>query len=319
MRYALFLVLFVCSCGRGGFNELTPATNAPDTLLDLTLMITDPSAGALVPRITTLRGTCSKNVAVSLIASGGIEPVNFVGCEDGTFASVVTFVNGDGIMDVTVSASSPEGVVVSDTRAFRRTTTAPVLTLDSAVGGALELFSNADFVDVSGTCESHLAVTVVGAADASLRCNDGVWSYRTAARTQDGLDAYAFSQTDEAGNTTAATLDWTRDTQPPVIDGIVLNGGQSRATGNVLPLQINAHDNGGSGVGSYRVDTAADVSALPWLPTVPRTVTFRLISGSYTVNAQVRDRAATRAPSSKAESWLCRSARLRTSISSRQS
>ena len=272
-------VVLIAGCGRGGFSGPAAATNDDDALADLVLTITDPAPGALVPRITTVRGVCSKPVSLNLQVSGDVVPAVFGGCDDGTFTVATQLVDIDGVVEVTVAAVGEGGAMVSDTRAFRRSLLVPVLTVD----GEAELYTNTNTVTITGTCETDLDIVVSGAASTTLVCVDGVWSFTPSAITVDSENLFVFTQTNAAGNSTSATLDWIRDTQPPVIDAIVLNDGTTTATGNVLPLQIDAHDVGPAGIGAYRVSQDASLTALPWLPTVPHTVTFPLTSGSYTV------------------------------------
>lgn len=287
--FGIALVTLLTGCGRGGFSGFTH-TNIDSVIDRLTLTITEPSAGALVPSVMTARGVCNIEEDVRLVYGGDIVPTTGDGCSDGMFARAVTFVAGDGVREVTVSAAGASGVVVSDARAFRRTTAAPVLTLDDARDGVLELFAATDQHTFTGTCETGVPIDVAGAELASLTCVDGVWSYTTPALTDDVTVVTVLSQTDQAGNTTSVQASFTRDTQPPVIQSFVVNNGAARASGNVLPVTLTARDEG-SGIGGYRISSQGDVSSLGWIPTTPPTFTFPLTSGTYALHAQVSDRA----------------------------
>ena len=56
------------------------------------------------------------------------------------------------------------------------------------------------------------------------------------------------------------------DTTPPVIDTALINGGATYTDGLDITLDLEAHDEGASGMLDYRVSNSADFSGAEWVP-----------------------------------------------------
>jgi large repetitive protein len=117
-------------------------------------------------------------------------------------------------------------------------------------------------------------VVVTNADSSSTPCSGGNWSYTTAAQTVDGTRTYNFRQTDPAGNFTAISGTWTRNTNLPQL-----------TLATTTPFYSNGNNtsfNGGCSNGlaitvTGAVNTSIACTSGTW--TFPATQT---VDGSYT-------------------------------------
>ncbi|MDZ4660977.1 MAG: hypothetical protein SGJ18_05085 [Pseudomonadota bacterium] len=162
------------------------------------VVISTPSAGSITRMGTRITGTCETGYSVA-IGGGGVNAITSAACTNGQFSSDVTYSNGDGSKQVSVSQTDRAGNLGQDSRSFVRDSTAPLIAITSPVNGLVTRGP----VQLAGTCESGLNVSVSGSALSqitSVACTSGQFSYNFTAASGDGAKQILVSQTDVAGN-----------------------------------------------------------------------------------------------------------------------
>lgn len=179
------------------------------------ITITSPAANAYVGPSITLAGTCENGLIVNVSGTGITAPTT-TSCSSGTYSVSLTMTNGDGNKEVTVSQTDGGGSTGSDSRIFRRDTTAPVLAItsplaNSYVGGT---------ATITGTCEAGVNVVLSGTgltSSVSTNCNSGTFSSLVTFTGGDGSKNVVASQTDAAGNTGSTNRSFLRDGTAPLV------------------------------------------------------------------------------------------------------
>ncbi len=176
------------------------------------LTYTAPNAGTVAQTGVTVTGTCETGLQVSL--SGGITATT-TGCNNGQFSSPVTFSGGDGTKNVIASQTDAAGNMGSVNRDFIRDTTAPSITIVSPAAGT----ATRSAIDVAGTCETGLTVTMGGAiaTPVSVNCAGGQFAATVTLASPDGSKIVSASQTDGIGNTGTASRSFMLTTAAPNI------------------------------------------------------------------------------------------------------
>ncbi|MGI4992976.1 tandem-95 repeat protein [Halobacteriovorax sp. GFR7] len=92
-----------------------------------------------------------------------------------------------------------------------------------------------DNFTISGTCEGTNVITISGTETDTITCSASSWTWTSANYTTDATRAFTFSQADSAGNTSALTYTWTRDSNFPALaidlGSIKNNGATATFTG----------------------------------------------------------------------------------------
>ncbi|WP_412470671.1 tandem-95 repeat protein [Halobacteriovorax sp. RT-2-4] len=129
-----------------------------------------------------------------------------------------------------------------------------------------------DSITVSGICEGTNVISISGTESASITCSASSWTWTSANYTTDATRAFTFTQSDSAGNTSALTYTWTRDSNFPAlaidVNAIKNNGSTATFTGtceNGLTINITGAQTTtttcSSGVWSWTTaSTASDVN-----------------------------------------------------------
>lgn len=179
------------------------------------IAITAPAAGAYLPAVFALEGTCETGLTVS-VSGSGLSAATTTSCVAGIFSVNVSPSAGDGTKAVSVSQTDAAGNTGSNSRSFLRDTTAPVLSITAPAANA---FVGATFT-LQGTCETGLLVSITGAGvdpATTAACTGSVFSVSVTTSPGDGVKAVTVSQTDAAGNTGSANRSFQRDTVAPSI------------------------------------------------------------------------------------------------------
>ncbi len=74
-----------------------------------------------------------------------------------------------------------------------------------------------DSFTISGTCEGTNVITISGTESDSITCSASSWTWTSGNYTTDATRAFTFTQADSAGNTSALTYTWTRDSNFPAL------------------------------------------------------------------------------------------------------
>ncbi len=74
-----------------------------------------------------------------------------------------------------------------------------------------------DSITVSGTCEGNNVIAITGAQSDTITCSSNSWTWTSQSYTTDATRAFTFTQSDSAGNTSALTYTWTRDSNFPAL------------------------------------------------------------------------------------------------------
>lgn len=186
--------------------------NKTTTTLALPL-ITSPASNPFFSNSSTLTlsGTCESGNKIYLTGSAS----NSVDCVSGAFSfSIPNSSDGQynfSLVQGSVSTSAMSGVVSFQ---WNRDTAAPLA--PAVLLPAVSPFtSNSNSLTISGTCETQNTVFISGDATNSMLCAAGVFSFSDS-KTVDGTYNYSLTQTDKAGNASAATsVQWIRSSVPP--------------------------------------------------------------------------------------------------------
>lgn len=195
----------VGSASRDFVNDTTPPA----------LAITGPAANTSAQTGVTLTGTCETGLALSLSGVGLSSPASAT-CSSGAFSQAVTFTAGDGVKNIIVSQVDLAGNSSSDNRDFIKDTTPPAIDIVGPPAGTAAQAS----VTLTGHCETGLTITYGGTGILSTitgACSGGTYSQQVFFSSGDGTKTITVSQTDSAGNTGTASMDYVRDTVSPAI------------------------------------------------------------------------------------------------------
>ena len=180
------------------------------------IVISSPASGAYFKTSSVVvSGTCESGLTIN-VGGTGISSAGTVSCSSGTFSTTLTFSSGDGAKNISLSQTDAAGNVGSTSVAVNYDTTPPVLNFTSV--SVQNQNTKTNTVTFTGGCETGLSVVVAGGVDSgSTTCASGAWSYTTVSATSDGTRNYSFTQTDLAGNATAISGSWIRDTVAPIV------------------------------------------------------------------------------------------------------
>jgi hypothetical protein len=180
-------------------------------IVDLTaqpVAITAPAGATATTNGDSLAigGTCEPNATVNVTGAATAATT----CTGGTFGLTVgATVDGMNVYTVTqtdlaLNTSAGSSVI------WTRDTAVSPWAITAPAGSTAT--TNASPLTITGTCEGTTNVAMSGSASGSAACSGGVFSFPATA-TVDGVYAYSFQQTDNAGNTAPAlTVTWTFDT-----------------------------------------------------------------------------------------------------------
>ncbi len=182
-----------------------------DSTLPSAPKITSPSNPHLSnPSTVTLQGECETGALVMITGSASL----LASCTNGQFQFELD-PGQDGTHSYGITQSDSAGNV-SDETLF-------VWTRDRVAPAAPQILSPstspflsaADSLEIKGSCETGATVKIGGEASESVTCAAQAFSF-TVNKTSDGTYPYAISQTDPAGNASAAAnLTWKRDASIP--------------------------------------------------------------------------------------------------------
>lgn len=167
----------------------------------------------------TWSGTCEGNYTISVT---GDETTTFP-CSAGTWSWTPSPKTTDGTFSYSLTQTDAAGNTSSPplSLSWERDATPPVFNMASPIaisgGGSGVDTNNLDSRTLSGSCEGTNTITISGAQSAAISCSASSWSWTTATFTTDATRVYNISQSDSAGNTTALTYTWTRDTTGPML------------------------------------------------------------------------------------------------------
>jgi hypothetical protein len=183
------------------------ATYTPDVQAPV-VAISSPVNGTFT-NVTTVAvtGTASDDVAVARVTVNGAQAV----FANGTWSATITLTAGDGAKTITATATDTTNKSTSASVQITLDTTAPVLTIDSPVSGAV--VAN-PILAISGTVSDALT------GIAGVTCNGAPATIITGTVTcsvtlTEGSNSVTIVATDNAGNVTTKSLPVTLDTRAP--------------------------------------------------------------------------------------------------------
>lgn len=138
-------------------------------------------------------------------------------------------------------SSTTDFIINSDAPALTQTSiSSPYVTTGNTVtfGGACDLKASR-----MGTSTD---ITVSGPESATVSCTGtdptGSWTWTTSAQTTDAVRTYNFSQTSLNGLTTTISPVWVRQTQPPEVNAVVINNGDTYLRTLLASAAVTASD-----------------------------------------------------------------------------
>ena len=190
-------------------------------------------------------GTCEGNYTISVT---GDETTSFA-CTSGTWSWTPSAKTVDGTYTYNLAQTDGAGNTSTPLSvSWQRDATPPVFTASSPTtiltGQTIGYTSNLDSVTLSGTCEGTNTINISGAQATAISCSASSWTWTTNTFGTDAVRSFTLTQSDAAGNTSAMTLNWTRDTTGPAlaIDNNLLknNDGTVTFTGSCeIGLTVN--------------------------------------------------------------------------------
>ncbi|MEK6555975.1 MAG: DUF1592 domain-containing protein [Bdellovibrionota bacterium] len=158
-------------------------------------MIAMPAANATLTVVGfNVSGSCESNLPVVIAGTALAAPVS-VNCTAGAFQTAVTGTGTNGTASITVEQTDLADNKGSSSRSvvINLSSTVPVVKITSP---AANLLTNVRALNLAGTCESGLTVTVAGAGTAptSAVCSSGKFGVPIALTAGDGLKAVTVSQ-----------------------------------------------------------------------------------------------------------------------------
>ena len=191
--------------------------------------ITAPAAGTVAQTGVSLVGTCESGLPVQLSGTG-LAAASTATCENGQFASNVSFSSGDGTKNVVATQTDAAGNSGSDNRDFVRDTTPPSIRITGPAAGTPAQSG----VTLIGTCTDGLPVAISGTGvgmGTTTACNGGQFSTPINFSAGDGTKNVIASQTDAAGNTGSDNRNFIRNNAPPAIQITAPAAGTPSQTG----------------------------------------------------------------------------------------
>lgn len=157
----------------------------------------------------TFGGACEAGLTIYVTRDGTAESTT--PCAAGTWSYTTASQTTDATRTYGFTQTDTATNATTISAQWVRRTTSPAFAFTSA-----STFStSSNTVTFYGTCMAGVNVQVTNTDTATTPCSGGNWSYTTAAQTVDATRTYNFRQTDPAGNFTAITGTWTRNTNLP--------------------------------------------------------------------------------------------------------
>lgn len=208
-------------------------------------VVTTPSVNPYFSNASglTISGTCESGNKIYLTGSS----TNNVDCVSGSFSfNLNSAADGQynySLVQTSVSTSAMSGVVSFQ---WNRDTVAPAAPV-IALPASTPFVSNSSALTIAGSCESQATVYISGSVTNSMLCLGGAFSFSDN-QAADGSYNYSLTQTDKAGNTSAAaTFQWTKSSVPPA-PPVVLVPASASVTNNLSSLTISGTCDTGNSV-----------------------------------------------------------------------
>ncbi len=222
----------------------------------------------------TWGGTCEGNYTIYVT---GDETTSF-NCSAGTWSWTASPKTSDGTYVYNLVQTDAAGNTSSPPLAlsWERDATPPSFNATSPL--AINIGENKsetrylNNITVSGTCEGNNVITISNAQDDTISCSSSNWTWTSQNFTTDATRVFTFTQSDSAGNTSALSYTWTRDSNFPALSidnsSIKNNGSTASFSGNCengLTITISGSQSAtttcSSGVWSWTTaSTASDLS-----------------------------------------------------------
>lgn len=195
------------------------ATASKTYLRDTTapvLTITSPANGTTGRTGVTIVGTCETGLTVNFSGSG-LSGTSSATCVSGGYTANLTFSDGDGAKSVVVTETDGAGNSSQVTGNYNKDATPPAVAITAPAAGTVAQ----NGLNVSGTCEAGLNVTLSGSGVANpviVACtSSGVFAGDIVFSAGDGAKAVTATQTDAVGNVGTSSRSFTKDTTAPAI------------------------------------------------------------------------------------------------------
>ena len=250
------------------------------------LAFTAPAANTSAQTGVTITGTCEAGLTINLSGAGLSSPATTT-CASGTFSQAIVFTSGDGTKAITASQTDAAANVGTVTINFVKDTTAPALAFTAPAANT----SAQTGVTITGTCEAGLTINLSGAglsSPATTTCASGTFSQAIVFTAGDGTKAITIGQTDAAGNSGTASINFVEDATAPVLAFTSPAANTSAQTGVTITgtceagLTINLS---GAGLSSPATTTCAS-------GTFSQAIVFTSGDGTKAITASQTDAAA---------------------------
>lgn len=192
------------------------------------------SAGVSSVAVT---GSCSEDGEAVQITSPISKSIDCVGNSFSTILDLTSI--ADASYTLNISQSDKAGNTVSDSINIIKDTIAPPLTQTTFTN---QSYSNQSTINIGGSCDSSVNVSISGQDTASVSCNSGVWTYTTDNVSNEIEYEYNIQQTDLAGNSTNLNFSWTRDVTAPTVNSTIINNGDTYIATVFAVIKVSASD-----------------------------------------------------------------------------
>jgi len=209
--------------------------------------------GGISPDFTNLdtpnawSGTCEGNYTIYVT---GDESTSF-NCNSGSWNWTPSAKTSDGTYVYNLVQTDAAGNTSAPplSLSWERDATPPAFNATSPIAiNAGETQSETRLVNnitVSGTCEGNNVITISNTESDTISCSSSNWTWTSANYTTDASRTFTFTQADSAGNTSALSYTWVRDSNFPAlsldINSIKNNGSTALFSGtceNGLAINI---------------------------------------------------------------------------------
>jgi len=181
------------------------------------LTIASPANGSVVGTTVTLTGLCEAGLTINFTGAGIAAPGSTVCSGGGTYSINLTLSAGDGTKIVNAREVDAAGNASTADGSYLRDSTAPMVRFTSPDANT----RGQSGLDVTGTCEAGLNVTLSGtgvAANVVTPCSaQGAFAASIVFSAGSGNKPVTASQTDLAGNTGSDSRTFISDNTPPSV------------------------------------------------------------------------------------------------------
>lgn len=199
-----------------GNTGTTSRTFTRDTLPPR-LTIASPANGTIAASAVTLSGACEAGLTVQFSGTGLATGGSVVCSAGGTYSLNLTLSAGDGVKAVSAREVDAAGNVATATGSYVRDATPPIVAITSPAANS----TGQTGLDISGTCEAGLNVTLAGSgvspAVVTPCSTQGTFAASVNFSAGSGTKLVTATQIDPAGNRGSDSRSFVSDMTPPSV------------------------------------------------------------------------------------------------------